>query len=143
MADERRMKMPQKMTQRDVSVFMSIVFYLLQAGELALLMAAVDELDRAWYLVRQLLPTGRSDDDEPALVADFGYPPESAIRQLFDRALLSRDLTNAANCLELLMLHGGSSMNPKPFINRIIERCELNEVQIRVLRTNFDHPNLG
>lgn len=98
---------------------------------MAVLMASINELDRAWMLVRQLLPTGRRDD-EPLLVADFGYPQNSSINRLFDVAIEMRDMTNAANCLELLMLHT-PTMQPKSYIDRIIERCEMNDLQKRIL----------
>ncbi|CAI2312498.1 unnamed protein product [Caenorhabditis sp. 36 PRJEB53466] len=103
-----------------------------QISECALLLTRIGEHQKAYELLDLLLDENASTGEE-ATVFPRGYAKPYAMAELFEDALRRKDTYGAATCLQIMSLTANRA-KLEPLANRILERCNVNPEQTRILQ---------
>lgn len=103
-----------------------------QISECALLLTRIGEQQKAYELLDLLLDETASSGDE-ATVYPRGHARPWAMAELFEDALRKRDTYAAATCLQIMSLTANRA-KLEPLANRIFEKCNVNQEQVRIIQ---------
>ncbi|EGT54300.1 hypothetical protein CAEBREN_22809 [Caenorhabditis brenneri] len=103
-----------------------------QISECALLLTRIGEQQKAYELLELLLDEDASSGEE-ATVYPRGHARPWAMAELFEDALRKRDTYGAATCLQIMSLTANRA-KLEPLANRILEKCNVNPDQKRILQ---------
>lgn len=102
-----------------------------QISECALLLTRIGEHQKAYELLELLLDENASNGEE-ATVYPKGHARPWAMAELFEDALRKKDSYGAATCLQIMSLNANRA-KLEPLVNRLLEKCNVNPEQTRIL----------